>query len=627
MEFYKPTLDEVLDGRELTSAEERLLDCCKTGATAHFADKVPVEPSDANQIDAALIRYLLLGGCDAHRPHPIGVRMIGAYISGGLSFEECITSLALICQNCQFRSELNFRDAKIGSLGLMGSNILSFDGHRMRVERSILLNKGFKAQERTDLSYSIIDGVLACDGGSFFSKEHEALKCSSIEVGGSVFLNDGFNSKGSVKLLDAKIRGQLDCTNGVFDGAGGRALDCNSIRVGGGMHLSDGFTAIGEVDLVGAKITGQLDCEKGFFKSPGEMALNCNSINVGGGVLLNDGCKVLGDVSLSAAKISGNLECSGAEIEGGFMAIGMSVVERFDWSRIKGKQVFLGLTDATVGVLEDDVNSWKSTKYLFLKNFIYNRIGNQFEDFSFAERMEWIRCSRCDDLARSELDKATGFVGATIERFEPQPYVQLAKVLESDGHRSGAARVRERMEWRLRRSEYRRVTFAANGDVIAGIRASFACLLRGFDLAFGVVFGYGHRPLRGLIYALVVICCTSLFYGWVYDRGQFAPNSDVILVSDKWHRFADDPNIVNPAAAWSADKAGTDYESFSAIGYGLDLFLPLDALGQEAAWAPSKDRGTLGKVGFYMRWVVQFLGWVFTGVLAAALTGIIGRKE
>jgi len=73
-----------------------------------------------------------------------------------------------------------------------------------------------------------------------------------------------------------------------------------------------------------------------------------------------------------------------------------------------------------------------------------------------------------------------------------------------------------------------------------------------------------------------------------------------------------------------ADK---DYETFSAPGYGFDLFIPLVALGQEAAWAPSYERGWWGAVGFYLRWPIQVLGWVIAAVTAATLAGVVGRKD
>ena len=55
--------------------------------------------------------------------------------------------------------------------------------------------------------------------------------------------------------------------------------------------------------------------------------------------------------------------------------------------------------------------------------------------------------------------------------------------------------------------------------------------------------------------------------------------------------------------------------------------MPLDALGQEAAWAPSKDRGALGLWGFRLRWVVKALGWILAVVGAAVLTGLVGKRD
>jgi len=78
---------------------------------------------------------------------------------------------------------------------------------------------------------------------------------------------------------------------------------------------------------------------------------------------------------------------------------------------------------------------------------------------------------------------------------------------------------------------------------------------------------------------------------------------------------------------WNASNTATDYETFNRGLYALDLFVPLDALGQENAWALSKDRGNLGWWAYYLRWLVQMAGWVITAVAAAALTGVIGRKE
>jgi hypothetical protein len=36
---------------------------------------------------------------------------------------------------------------------------------------------------------------------------------------------------------------------------------------------------------------------------------------------------------------------------------------------------------------------------------------------------------------------------------------------------------------------------------------------------------------------------------------------------------------------WARNSAGRDYETFRAWLYALDVFIPLDALGQEKTWA------------------------------------------
>jgi hypothetical protein len=82
-----------------------------------------------------------------------------------------------------------------------------------------------------------------------------------------------------------------------------------------------------------------------------------------------------------------------------------------------------------------------------------------------------------------------------------------------------------------------------------------------------------------------------------------------------------------PLKLWLAGKTATDYETFNRYLYVLDLFVPLDALGQENARAPSKDRGMLGWWAYSLRWLIRMAGWIITAVGAAALTGLIGKRD
>ena len=85
--------------------------------------------------------------------------------------------------------------------------------------------------------------------------------------------------------------------------------------------------------------------------------------------------------------------------------------------------------------------------------------------------------------------------------------------------------------------------------------------------------------------------------------------------------------LKNPAAAWSSfGQDGLDWDTFNPFGYGLDLVVPILTLGQTDAWAPSKDRGPMGKLLWWGRWVLISFGWIVSALGAAAITGIIQRK-
>ena len=154
------------------------------------------------------------------------------------------------------------------------------------------------------------------------------------------------------------------------------------------------------------------------------------------------------------------------------------------------------------------------------------------------------------------------------------------------------------------------------------------------SLPFKWMFGYGHQPARVLPWIAIIWAVTFCFAEQTHRRGQLAPTSAVVLNSPEWLRSfpstplpADSPLWRAQLDAWVKTEPGRDYESFSAWLYALDLFIPLDALGQEKNWAPSASCGTWGEWGHRLRWLVQMAGWVITAVGAAVVTGLIGRRD
>lgn len=227
------------------------------------------------------------------------------------------------------------------------------------------------------------------------------------------------------------------------------------------------------------------------------------------------------------------------------------------------------------------------------------------------------------------------------DEFRPQPYTQFAKVMRAAGHLAEARKAlmeRDRLlaiEARLaeyKRPEDGRYLFPLEkpwADAKYVARWSWDSLLR-------VVAGYGYAPVRSLGALGILFFIAFGVAHMTWSEGQFAPNSDVILVSQGWQDLLakDCPPkpptpdcIKNPAETWANDPAhGMDWDSFNALGYAADLVIPILDLGQDSAWAPSKDRGPWGAGLWWGRWVFAALGWLVTALGAAAVTGIIQRN-
>ncbi len=84
-ELHRPTLADLKKERALNEAEKKLIAGRKTGRMVVLGTTVPKKSLKKNTIRAELIRYLLLGGCKDARPHPKGVQVQGAWVSGALT--------------------------------------------------------------------------------------------------------------------------------------------------------------------------------------------------------------------------------------------------------------------------------------------------------------------------------------------------------------------------------------------------------------------------------------------------------------------------------------------------------------------------------------------------------------
>lgn len=577
-------------------AELRLIQACREGDDTIFSMERPEKGSADNTIRAGLIRALLLGTGDC-TPPARGLWIEGAWITGKLDLQGEALPVPLV-----------LRDCTLPALHLTGTHLPKLDAQRLQCNGPLHLRAGFQATGLVDLTGATIDGQLDCAGGKFLAKGL-ALNCDTISVGAAVFLRTGFEAQGEVKLVGAKIGGQLDCDRGKFLAAI-MALNCNGISVGASVFLRNELEAHGKVNLVRAKIDGQMACNRGKFLAEG-IALHCDATIVGADVFLQDEFEARGRINLNRAEIAGNLVLSSATLTTGLDAQGMRVRAQFVWADIEGDGIEVDLIDAKVGTLVDSPGSWTSVKRLRLSSFRYDRIESKMD---VQERLDW--------LTKHD---------ASVRPFTPQPYVQLANVLRRQGMISAVNTVMIKREDLQRDADMKQ---AVQGNEWWGLFA-LVMLLRPFlSLPFKWMFGYGHQPSRVLFWIAVILGITICCAQQIHIHGQFAPTSSVVLTSQDWldsfptePLHPDSPLWRTQMDAWAQTTSGRDYTSFSAFLYALDLFIPLDALGQEKNWAPSAERGGWGDWGHRLRWLVQMAGWVITAIGAAVLTGLIGRRD
>jgi len=387
----------------------------------------------------------------------------------------------------------------------------------------------------------------------------------------------------------------------VLFGSSTRSLTMDGAEVRGGVFLHNGFSANGGVRLLDARIGGDLICGGGTFSNMNGPALDADRAEIRGGVFLNKGFLAAGEVRMLESKIGGSIECEG----GKFSALSLnraSIRDSFFWSEItEGRNTKLDLRDARVGDLEDDEASWPEKGNLLLDGFVYERIGGTRTDA--RSRLRWL---------------------GRLEGFKPQPYRQLAKVLQGMGDDEGAKQVLFELESKARAEDRRRLV----GSPVHRLIRS------GEDTVSGVTVGYGIYPIWALGYSLALAAL-----GWVVFRraqrvGAMAPKD-----KDAYAEFHHNEGKV-PASC----------QPFNPLIYSFENCIPLVKLGQDEFWQPDPNpKHREAKVGrgkfrravdsvldsvvpewavtpgalLWFRWIVIGLGWLLATFFVAGLTGIL----
>jgi hypothetical protein len=381
------------------------------------------------------------------------------------------------------------------------------------------------------------------------------------------------------------------------------ALDGAGAKIHGNILLSNGFKAAGQVDLYAAQIDGELYGHGGQFLNLGEdePTLRLRLANIAGEVDLS-GLMSDGLVEAVNSKIGGALNFDQAIFSGalknGLKAKSLTA-HALTWTNVrKSENTVLDLSHAKVAVFRDDEASWPNAGLLILNGFEYDSLDEDDNARSnVTARLQWLRRQN---------------------PYEPQPYKQLAKVFLENGQDSDAITVLAAKEADLRQQTelpddvWKQHLLDTRNLLMAEVRL----LVRGI---LWLTIDYGYRPLRALwwIVGFVAVGTFTFYCGY---------QAQLIIPTDH-------------EAYQTFTKTGTpppDYQPFNSFVYSLETFVPLIVLHQASYWLPqpsywlpqpdNKSHSNAIYSGRALRWYLWLhilLGWVFTSMLFAGLTGLI----
>jgi hypothetical protein len=425
---------------------------------------------------------------------------------------------------------------------------------------------------------------------------------------GSVGLNQGatpnqggFNASGLVNLMYAKIEGTANFSGGHFrysesnpwvDKAAQDGPQSSNSEIKADVGLSLGFESDGCVWLPESVIGGDVNGYGGRFINPGNCALDGSGSVIKGGVALGGNPMGFGGdftadgiVSFADARVGSIFLVEGARFQGkaterhGFSATGLLVPGAFIWQNVTLENgAMVDISGAHLGVLLDDEKSWPAPGRLQVDALTYDTLGG-FSAFD----PQW--SSPADASARLRwLGLQNGF--------HSQPYRQLAQVLRKNGDEAGAT------------------------DVLIALQdARFSnsnWLGRAWAQFLKITIGYGHKPLRTILWSLAVI-----LMGWLIVT--LGARAGVMRAT-----WPDSP----PASEVIA------YEKLHPLLYSLDVFLPFVNLHQEHYWWPDAERSgdfaifgaKLRISGAFLRyylWSQVIAGWLLSAIFVAGVTGLM----
>jgi hypothetical protein len=355
-----------------------------------------------------------------------------------------------------------------------------------------------------------------------------------------------------------------------------------SVSIGGDMNFGGARLVKarqGEPSLLfdGAHVGNRVFLSRGFEANHGVYGRNAR---IAGGLLCKS-AEFDDDLDLTRAQVQGAVRLGSARVGGALRLAATHVSHDLDLSDTR--------LDGSVAVLTrlrvDGSLTWKIRRKAARPLRVHldqARVGFLDDDLKAWDRtLIDLQGFSFDGVAIDASDD--DWIGLRIgwlERQRPpwsaQPYDQLRRALRDSGYDGAAVRVAIARETQRRR------------------RGRPSWLQRVWSLTYGAAMAHGYRPAQLFLVAFaVVIVCAVYFAGL---------------------------DACAPGAKECVDFAlpGTDAPPYRPLQFSLDALVPVD-LGQTSAWKPT------GAVAASVVTFEVIAGWLFTGILVGAVTGLLRR--
>ena len=417
------------------------------------------------------------------------------------------------------------------------------------------------------------------------------ISADRVEIAHDMVLSGGFMCTGPLWLRSANIGGDLNLMGASFIAPPNQpSIQFDGTHIGRRFFAGqdEEFHANHGVYGRNARIGGGLLCRNARFDR--ELNLTRAEIQgiarlqdaVVGGAMRDEPDRKSTALHLDGLIVTGDLDLRGTRVGANRVLLRrVRVGGRLAWSlrpipERGGPPLTVDLKQARVRMLDDqDLSSWDGVQVAL--------DGFDFDAVAIPRTTEWSdrRLKLPSLVSQPEwLWRRLEWLDQQPEgRWSPHPYDQLRRALLNSGEESAAR------ETAIRRERVRRD------------RGGIGWLGRKANAIYGLLLGYGYKPARFFVVAALVVVAFFL----LYQQG-LTPC---------------DPSTTQASCGdFALPEAGAP--PFRAPMFSFDAFVPVD-LNQTSVWIPTDDLYS------YLVTLETALGWLLTGLLLGAVTGILRR--